>query len=74
MWCEKGDVSSPLPFSFGEVYVIRQSTEAHWDLELNGMYQFLIYANYINLLGTNFRRLAIKQTNILLHGDRELNL
>jgi len=50
--CENGDISLPLPFNFGEVCIIRQSTEAHWDLELNAMYQFLIYAIYINLLGT----------------------
>jgi hypothetical protein len=55
VWFENGDVSSSLVFSFVEVYVTEQSTEADLDLELNGMYQFLICAVYINLLGTNFR-------------------
>jgi CTP synthase (UTP-ammonia lyase) len=44
VWFENGDVSSPLLISFGEVYVTEQSTEADLDLELNGMYQFLICA------------------------------
>jgi hypothetical protein len=55
VWFENGDVSSPLLFSFVEVYVTEQSNEADLDLELNSMHQFLICAVYINLLGTNFK-------------------
>ena len=75
VWCENGGVSSPLSFDFGEVYVVViQAEEDKKGLVLNGMDQFLIYTNYINLLGRNFMRLSIKKTQIVLYGNKDLAL
>jgi hypothetical protein len=44
---------SPLLFNFALEYAIRKAPENKERLEQNETYQFLVYVDYVNLLGEN---------------------
>jgi len=47
----EGDALSSLLFNFAVEYAIRKVKANHKFLKLNGTYQVLIYADYVNLQG-----------------------
>ena len=47
----EGDALTSLPFNFALEYAIRKVKTNHKFLKLNGTYQVLIYADYVNLQG-----------------------
>jgi hypothetical protein len=52
---KKGDVLSPLLFDFAVEYVIKRFQVEQDGLKLNGMHQFLVYADDVNILGESVR-------------------
>ena len=48
---KQGDALSPLIFVFASAYVIKSVQVNQDGLKLNGTHQFLVYADYINILG-----------------------
>jgi hypothetical protein len=50
---KQGDALSPLLFNFASEYLVRKVEEIQVGLKLNEAYQFLTYADYVNLLEDN---------------------
>jgi hypothetical protein len=60
---KQGDALSPLLFNFALEHANRNVQKTHTALKLNGTYQLLAYACYVNLLGDNIN--TIKKTQEL---------
>jgi hypothetical protein len=69
----QGDALSPLLFNFALEYAIRKVYNNQVELELNGTYQLLVYADYVNLLGDNVDTIT-KNTETLIDANKEVGL
>ena len=56
---KQGDALSPLLFNFAVDYVIRRVQVNQDGLKSNDMYQLLIYADNVNILGGSMRAVKI---------------
>jgi hypothetical protein len=68
-----GDALSPLLFNFASEHAIRKVQENQVWLKLNGIHQFLTYADDVNLLGDNMDTIK-KNTEILIDASKEVGL
>jgi len=57
---KQGDTLSPLLFHFALEYAIRREQVNQEDLKLNGIHQFLVYVDHVNVLGRSIN--TIKET------------
>jgi hypothetical protein len=67
---QQGDALSPLLLNFVLVYTIRKAQENQVGLELNGTRRLLVYADDVNLLGSNLETIK-KTTEILVDASME---
>jgi hypothetical protein len=70
---KQGDALSPMLFNFALEYAIRKVQEKEVGLKLNGIHQFLAYADDVNLLGDNIGTIN-KNTETLIDTTREVGL
>jgi hypothetical protein len=61
---KQADALTSLLFSVVFEYSIRKVQGNHMGLKLNGTYQPLVYADYVNLLGYNIDTIKKKNTNV----------
>jgi hypothetical protein len=66
---KQGDVLSPLFFNFALKYAFRRVQVNHDALKLDGTYQRLVCADYVNILGENKRTLNEKAEAFVLAGN-----
>ena len=67
------DALSPLLFNFAFEYAIRRVQVNQHGLKLNGTYQVLVYADYVNILGGRVHTIK-KNAEALVVVSREINL
>ncbi|KAJ4443809.1 hypothetical protein ANN_05590 [Periplaneta americana] len=67
------DALSPLIFNFALEYAIRKVQDNRQVLELNGLHQFLDYADDVNMLGENTHTIR-ENTGILLEASKAIGL
>ena len=70
---KKGDALSSLFFNFALEYVIRRVQVNQDGLKLNGTYQFLIYADDVNILGGSVPTVK-ENTEALVVASKEIGL
>ena len=61
------------PFNFALQYVIRRVQVNQDCVKLNGIYQLLVYADYVNMLGGSVLNVK-KNTETMLVGSKEIGL
>jgi hypothetical protein len=70
---KKGETASPLLLHFALEYDVRKVQEKQLELKLNRTYQFLAYADDVNLLGDNIDTIN-KDTKTLIVASKEVGL
>jgi hypothetical protein len=66
-------VHNPLLFNFGLEYAIRITQENQLKLKLNGTYQFMVYADDVNLFGDNINTIN-KNIEVLIDASKDVSL
>ena len=70
---KQGDVLSPLLFNFALEYTIRRAQENRIDLDMNGKYQLLVYADDVNMLGENLQTVR-ENAEIFIKAGKDIGL
>ena len=69
---KQGDALSQLPFNFALEYAIRKVQETNLGLD-HGTHQLLNYADDVNLIGDDFRKIE-RNADVLLNACKDIGL
>ena len=70
---EQGDALSPLLFNFALDYAIRKVQETNLGLDMSGTQQVLAYADDVNLIGDDIRKIE-RNADVLLNACKDIGL